>query len=93
MANDKPARGSDGDRVNGSGRDGGSVAGGRPTGLKSSIARIFAVTSRKSCATALLRVPLFARSLASLSWSQTEESWSDTAGPLPPCFCRRYSRG
>lgn len=78
---DKPGRGSDGDRVNGSGREGGSVAGRRPTGLKSSIARIFAVTSRKSCATLPLRVRLIL-----YIQSQTEENWNDTPYPFsfPP---------
>lgn len=49
--------------------------------MKSSIARIFAVTSRKSCATAL-SLSLFLLSLFFWPRSQTEENWNDTSAPL-----------
>lgn len=65
------------ERAKGPGRE----EGGGRRGLKSSIARIFAVTSRKSCATAL-SLSLFLLSLFFWPRSQTEENWNDTSAPL-----------
>lgn len=65
------------ERAKGPGRE----EGGGRRGLKSSIARIFAVTSRKSCATAL-SLSLFLLSFFFWPRSQTEENWNDTSAPL-----------
>lgn len=80
MAN-RAGRSEQGWRDKGESQGPGEGRGRRETGLKSSIARIFAVTSRKSCATAL-SLSLFLLSLFFWPRSQTEENWNDTSAPL-----------